>query len=220
MNVINIIGKSGYDKVNMMLYLAKCIREVKNEKIIIATKNPYYIGEFNPWDYITQISFFNFIEDKELEQLKYAGAAYVFIDSENVKLNDTFSELLVNSKNFIFTNQSKEVIEYNVKILESFKNKSIEIKTIAYRINEFSKIKIKLINELYSLVDNFTYSYYMNLKDDALLLDNSHNNSLRIRNMSKEYKNFLIELIIDILNIDSENKKDMRMIKREIGRVK
>lgn len=219
MNIV-ILGKSTYEKIECLLGVGKALAAITEKKVMIATANSYFKRDYNPWEYEENVMLFNYKNENELKQLSYAGSSYILYDIDQLEPSEVYSTLLKESHTLLFSSQMRDVIEYNKKILKLINIEKIDVRLVAYKLNELSKIKEKQLAELYELDMARIYSYYENAKDNAIMIDNSHNQVVRLKSMSPQFKAFIIEIASLALNIDQEDSKKMKEIKIIVGRVK
>lgn len=217
---ITVLGKSTYDKMQLMLTISKSIVACKNKKVMIVTDNSYFKRDYNPWEYEENLIIFNFKTEKEMEQASYSNSEYIIYDIAHIEPTEVFSKILQGSKTFLFTSQQREIIEYNKSLLSILNSDKISFKLIAYKLNELSKIKGKVLAEIYETNSENILSYYENIKDTSIMIDNGHNQVIKIKGMSKEYKQFLTDIVVNLIEVDKKDIKKIKEIHKVIGRIK
>lgn len=231
MKNIGFVG--AFDKLDLLLYIAKILSSMKKKVIIIDTtleqKSKYIVPVINPTkSYITRfenidiaIGFQNYLEIE-----RYIG------QTENKKMSYDYALVSIDTiegfENF-----------YNQDTIKNYFVTSFELYSIRKGLEAISKIKqpIELTKIVFSTEINQEDDYYLEYialgykikwneniinfpyetKDLEVMIENQKMNRIRIKNLSQSYKDSLEYLITDIIpDINVTNlRKTMRNIEKE-----
>ena len=219
MNSILFIG--AFDKLDMILYIAKVLRALKKRVIIIDTtleqKSKYVVPMINPTkSYLTRFEDIDiaigFESYNEIE--KYIG------QTENRKIHYDIALVSVDSidgyenfanegtiKNYFVTSYDLYSIRKGLEAISRIKN-PIELTKVIFstEINEEDVYYLEYISLGYKIkwndnIINFPYD----TKDIEVMIENQKTNKIKIKNLSQNYKDALEYLIIDMIKGIDEN---------------
>jgi len=195
MKKINFIGMAEL-KTEYILYICKMLKEMKKCKVLLITDNVFFQGESKPYEYSSDIDLFVLSSEDDtkgiVNQFEYASYDYIIHDSQDslgdieyfnkVVVSDTFSH------HINYAASANEEIDH-LLIMNLLSNSKITPRFIQKKFN------VKVENIIH---------FYLELKDRAILIDNSYNNSLRVKNFSKVFKESLTSLLMVILQEENE----------------
>lgn len=215
----NVLFIGAFDKLDMLLYIAKILRVMGKKVIIIDStteqKGKYVVPMINPTkSYLTRfeeidiaIGFESFEEIEEyIEQTEnkkmYFDIALVNID--NMKGYEKFSTAET-IKNYFVTSYDLYSIRKGLEVISRIKI-PIELTRVIFstEVNEEDSFYLEYIALGYKTkwndkIINFPYD----TKDIEVMIENQKTNKVRIKNLSQNYKDALEYLISDMFkNID------------------
>lgn len=207
MEKINFIGIAEL-KTEYILYICKSLKEFKHSKILLLTENIFFNGETKPYEYSTNIDVF--VLDTEanvagiLNQFEYANYDYIIHDSQN-----SYPEI-VYDKRILLSDAYAHHLKRNL-----MNDDQIEYMVIMNLITT-SKITTRFIQKAFDRKIETVIHFYLEVNDRAIFIDNSYNNSLRIKKFGKYFKESIIAVLTIILNEETETiAKEMKKVWRK-----
>ncbi len=231
MKTVGFIG--GYDKTDLLLYIARILTIAKKKVILIDTttmqKTKYVVPTISPTQsYITEFEGFDVaVGFKSLDMIKqYLGLgdkpfeydiALLDIDSPEVALNFDIER---NYKNCFVTSFDLYALRRGIDVLATFK-KPVKI----YKVL-FSKNLLKEENEYLDYLslgckvawDKEIFNFPMELGNYGVMIENQIVARIKIKKLSDHYKNSLEYLVSSIFDEDvtpSNVRKIIKNMERE-----
>ena len=228
MQVVGFIG--GYDKSSLIIYIAKILSTIQKRVLIIDTtalqKMKYIIPTMAPSKtYVTNyedidiaVGFYSYEGVKSYlgiggnEALDYD---YVFIDIDSPEAFEAF-DLKTANKNYFVTNFDTYSIKRGVEILSGITD-IMSIKKIF-----FSKDMTKAEDDYFNFItlalkvnwDEEKIYFPFEQGDESVLIENQIVRKIKLKKLSKMYKESLIYLTEEILDNPQENPKLEKMVKQ------
>lgn len=228
MQTIGFIG--GYDKSNLIIYIAKILSTIQKRVLIIDStalqKTKYIVPTMAPSKtYVTNyedidiaVGFYSYEAIKsylgvaEHEALAYD---YVFIDIDSPEAFEAFNIKSAN-KNYFVTNFDTYSIKRGIEILSGI-TEPMTIKKIF-----FSKDMTKEEDEYFNYIslgakvnwEEEKIYFPFEQGDESVIIENQIVRKIKLKKLSKMYKDSLVYLTEEILDNPKENSKLEKMVKQ------
>lgn len=216
MNRTIILGAITNKKTQLLLYIARAIQLITKDSVCLVSGNQHYLGDYNPCEYLDGLDVFVYKNKNDLLQINQASYGTILFDLDRPQAELITKEQSQNTTTFVIADQSSESIAFNFKIIHEL-GKDINLYLMCYQVHHGSKISYKTLRSLYGDEASFlgAYAYYFDQKDEVILIDNAHNDSLKMKHLSKEFKTFLLEVVGQIRSDhdDVNVKKALRLLK-------
>ena len=227
MKKIGFLG--GYDKLDMLIYVAKILSEAKKQVLLIdATINQkakYIVPTIDQGQlYITEFSGFDvavgFENIEEIEQYignkqKQLNYDIILMDIDTPEAFRNF-EVYDNDKNYFVTAFDLYSLKKGLEILRAC-NQSIELRKVIFS-NTMSKEENQYLDYLSSSYKIIWHQNIINFplefEDYSVTVDNQALSRIRIRGLSELYKKSLNYLITFILDDEISTKEISKIIKK------
>ena len=226
MKTVGFIG--GYDKIDLMLYIAKILAlsekkvilidatTLKKTKYVVPAISPTqsYVTEFEGFDVavgfnsMTEIQNYLGTDDKPLDY----DIALLDVDTPEMAIN---FEIEKNYKNCFVTAFDLYSLKKGLEILYTFKKPVKLIKVL------FSKNLTKEENEYLDYIslgakiswDNEIYSFPMDLGVYSVTIQNQIISKIKMKKLSNHYKNSLEYLVLTLFDEDINSSKLKKIMK-------
>jgi len=231
MKTIAFIG--AYDKIDLILYIAKLIATMKKKVLVIdatiTQKAKYIVPAINPTkSYVTEfegidvsVGFYNYSDIKNylsLSDTQKLDYDVILIDVDNIEAIDNLNIKMATKKYFV-TSFDLYSLKKGLEIIREI-NDSIEFTKVF-----FAKELLREDNEyldFLSVGHGITWSenkifFPLNLTDQLVIMENQKISKLKFKRLSEEYKSNVIYMTEEILTDITLNeiKRAYRIIERE-----
>lgn len=217
----NVLFIGAYDKLDMILYIAKILRTMQKKVIVVDStieqKAKYVVPMINPTkSYLTRFEEIdiaigfenyneieNYIEQTENKKMHY-DIALVNIDSINGYEKFATGETI---KNYFVTSYDLYSIRKGLEAISRIKI-PIELTRVIFstEINEEDSFYLEYIALGYKTKwDDKIINFPHDTKDIEVMIENQKTNKIKIKNLSQNYKDALEYLIIDMVKNIDEN---------------
>ena len=222
MEKVGFVG--GYDKTDLIIYIAKILTELGNKVIIIDTtqkqKTRYVVPAINPTvSYVTEFEKIDVaVGFKDFNSIKaYLGANdeefnydYALIDIDNIALLSQTS-LAITDKTYFVTAFDLYSLKKGVEILGDLKNplrltKVYFSKTFYTEEDEY--LEFLALGKKVIWDDKIIYFPVEN-GDETAISENQRLGKIKFKNLSIDYKEGIVNLASDISGEKTRRIKDM-----------
>lgn len=231
MKTVSFIG--AYDKIDLILYIAKIMVAMKKKVLIIdatiTQKAKYIVPAINPTkSYVTEfegidvaVGFYNYSDIKRylsLTDMQKLDYDIVLIDVDNI---NAIMELNIKEaiKKYFVTGFDLYSLKKGLEIVREI-NESMEFTKVLFA-KELLREDNDYLNFL-SIGHRITWSenkifFPLNLEDQAVIMENQRIARLKFKKLSEEYRANILYMVEDILTdvTPNEIKRAYRNIERE-----
>ena len=222
MEKVGFVG--GYDKTDLIIYIAKILTELGNKVIIIDTtqkqKTRYVVPAINPTvSYVTEFEKIDVaVGFKDFKAIKsYLGENdeefnydYALIDIDDMDLLNQTS-LMITDKTYFVTAFDLYSLKKGVEILGNIKNplrltKIYFTKTFYNEEDEY--LEFLALGKKVIWDDKIIYFPVEN-GDETAIIENQRLGKVKFKNLSSDYKEGIVNLASDISGEKTRRIKDM-----------
>lgn len=210
MRKIGFIG--AYDKIDLILYIAKIFAELQQKVLVIDTtiaqKARYIVPSIAPSKkYITEYENFDVaIGFDNIEEIKkYLGSEEIQYDLVllDIDENDNFNkyEMTKSFKNYFVTGFDSFSLKKGLEIIGKMQDKILMTKILfSYEMLEEEDDYLNFVSFYYSIKwDNKKIYFPLGMGDAPAMIENQRTSRIRFKNLSDTYKDGLCTLAEDIL---------------------
>ena len=231
MKTVGFIG--AYDKIDLILYIAKMMVTLKKKVLIIdatiTQKAKYIVPAINPTkSYVTEfegidvaVGFYNYSDLKKylsLTDMQKLDYDIVLIDVDNI---DSMMELNIKEavKKYFVTGFDLYSLKKGLEIIREI-NDSMEFTKVLFAIELLREDNEYL--DFLSSGHRITWSqnkiyFPLNLTDQLVIMENQRISKLKFKKLSEEYKSNIMYMLEDILTdvTSNEIRRAYRNLERE-----
>ena len=213
MEKVGFVG--GYDKTDLIIYVAKILTELGNKVIILDTtqkqKTRYVVPAINPTtSYVTDFEGIDVaVGFKDFNSVKaYLGMIdeplnynYALIDIDNISLM-TQAGLTITDKTYFVTAFDLYSLKKGVEILGDLKN-PLRLTKVYFTKNFYNEddeyLEFLALGRKVIWDDNIIYFPIEN-GDESAISENQRLGKIKFKNLSLDYKEGISNLVSDIIN--------------------
>ena len=204
MKRIAVYGKTTREKNFLMLYLSKVLSV--EHKVVLLSERDLLLNEVDCVDYNDNFVINKHIEDKESTcDFKLIDLTGVFEEDKTQAFDITY----------FVTSPYREDIEANEAIIKGLEMPyTVIFQNLIYDLKISTKYlskRLKITKKTHKI-----YEQYLNDNDLGIHIENEYDGQIVMRHLSKDYKELLLQLILDIdLGFKKPSKKWLKKAMRK-----
>ena len=187
-----LLGKSTYRKTRLLLYMARGLNLVTGKRICLYTKDDAIHSDFSPFEYMEGIDVF-----RTVDSIPKEGSVFCLYDLEQI---DSVSSIMfspMDTEIALYTTQDCEALQGGLGVAGNLDDDRWSASLVVDNFLERSKITSRSLEKMFSeRIDiHQIHINFFNDIDEARLIDNGHNESLKIKHLSRDFKAFLFGMV-------------------------
>ncbi len=203
------LGRETAHKTKLLLYVSSAINRLTDSNICLVTGNRYYKQAENPYEYSLGLDIYHIGHAEDVKQILCSSYDFLVFDLSQTYM-EALSDILTNlSDGFLITDQLSESITFNNRLAKKYQDNIPNLNLILWPMEEESKIGLKQLRVSYEKAYDIKASLAcrLNSKDRGLIIDDGHQDFIRFKPFSQEFKGFIANICDLMIGHESMKKK-------------